>query len=106
VKEVTGVSLCAIFGRIDIAMGGGDGMKEVVVSQRADKALQSMQPKRRLAIIAKVKAYARGERVDIKKMKGLELWRIRVGDDRVIIDDQGRIVLVVAAGPRGSIYKE
>lgn len=81
-------------------------MKEVVVSQRADKALQSMQPKRRLAIIAKVKAYARGERVDIKKMKGVPLWRIRVGDDRVIIDDQGRIVLIVAAGPRGSIYKE
>ena len=105
-EEVTAASLCAIFVRIGIAMGCGDGMKEVVVSQRADKALQSMQPKRRLAIIAKVKAYARGERVDIKKMKGLELWRIRVGDDRVIIDDQGRIVLVVAAGPRGSIYKE
>lgn len=87
-------------------MGDGVGMKEVVVSQRADKALQSMQLKRRLAILAKVKAYARGERVDIKKLKGQELWRIRVGDDRVIIDDQGRIVLVVAAGPRGSIYKE
>jgi mRNA interferase RelE/StbE len=81
-------------------------MKEVVVSQRADKVLQSMQLKRRLAIIAKVKAYARDERVDIKKMKGMELWRIRVGDDRVIVDDQGRIVLIVAAGPRGSIYKE
>ncbi len=81
-------------------------MKEVVVSQRADKALQSMQLKRRLAIIAKVKAYARCERVDINKMKDMELWRIRVGDDRVIIDDQGRIVLIVAAGPRGSIYKE
>ncbi|WP_165214655.1 type II toxin-antitoxin system RelE family toxin [Affinirhizobium pseudoryzae] len=81
-------------------------MKEVVVSQRADKALQNMQPKRRLAILAKVKAYARGERVDIKKLKGLELWRIRVGNDRVIIDDQGGIVLVVPAGPRGSIYKE
>ncbi|WP_246041411.1 type II toxin-antitoxin system RelE family toxin [Peteryoungia ipomoeae] len=92
--------------RIDIAESEGGRMKEVVVSQRADKALQSMQPKRRLAIIAKVKAYARGERVDIKKMKGMPFWRIRVGDDRVIIDDQGRIVLVVAAGPRGSIYKE
>lgn len=89
-----------------IALGDGGGMKEVVVSQRADRALQSMQLKRRLAILEKVKAYARGERVDIKKMKGLELWRIRVGNDRVIIDDQGRIVLVVAAGPRGSIYKD
>ena len=91
---------------VSIALGDGGAMKEVVVSQRADKALQSMQPKRRLAILAKVKAYARGERVDIKKLKGLDLWRIRVGDDRAIIDDQGMIVLVVAAGPRGSIYKD
>jgi len=89
-----------------IALSDDGGMKEVVVSQRADRALRSMQLKRRLAILEKVKAYARGERVDIKKMKGLELWRIRVGNDRVIIDDQGRIVLVVAAGPRGSIYKD
>jgi mRNA interferase RelE/StbE len=92
--------------RLGIALGDGGEVKEVVVSQRADRALQKMQPKRRLAIIDKVKAYARGERVDIKKMKGLELWRIRIGDDRAIIDDQGTIVLVVAAGPRGSIYKD
>ncbi|WFR96122.1 type II toxin-antitoxin system RelE family toxin [Rhizobium tumorigenes] len=81
-------------------------MRDVVVSRLADKALMRMQPKRRLAIIEKVKAYARGEIVDIKKMKGGNLYRIRVGQDRVIIDDKGRIVVVIDAGPRGSIYKE
>ncbi len=65
-----------------------------------------MQPKRRAAIYAKLHAYARGEQVDIRKMKGNSYYRIRVGQDRVIIDDQGRVVMVVDAGPRGSIYKE
>lgn len=81
-------------------------MKEIIFSRQADRALQAMQAQRRLAIIEKVKAYARGERVDIKKMKDGPLWRIRVGQDRVIIDDDGVVVLVMAAGPRGSIYKE
>jgi mRNA interferase RelE/StbE len=81
-------------------------MKTVVVSRAADKALQRMQPKRRAAIIEKVNAYARGEPVDIKKLKGSPLYRIRVGQDRVIIDDQGNIVMVMAAGPRGGIYRE
>lgn len=71
----------------------------MVISKQADKVLQAMQPKRKAAIIEKVKAYARGERVDIKKLQGEDLYRIRVGQDRVIIDDQGQIVLArIAAG--------
>jgi mRNA interferase RelE/StbE len=65
-----------------------------------------MQPDRREAIVAKVEAFARGERVDIKKLVGSKLYRIRVGQDRVIVDDQGRVVMVMDAGPRGGIYKE
>lgn len=81
-------------------------MKEIRLSRLADKALMRMQPKRRAAIIDKLKAYARGEPVDIKKMKGNAFFRIRVGQDRVIIDDQGNVIFVVDAGPRGGIYKE
>lgn len=81
-------------------------MKQIHFSRRADKALQAMQPKRKLAIIEKLHVYARGEAVDIKKMAGMPYFRIRVGQDRVIIDDQGVVVMVVNAGPRGSIYKE
>lgn len=65
-----------------------------------------MQPRRRAAVVAKVKAFARGEKVDIRKLSGFDLFRIRVGNDRVIIDDQGVVVLVIDAGPRGGIYKE
>lgn len=81
-------------------------MKEIRFRRAADQALQRMQPKRRAAILDKLRAYARGEVVDIKKMKGQPFFRIRVGGDRVIIDDDGTVVMVIDAGPRGSIYKE
>jgi mRNA interferase RelE/StbE len=31
--------------------------------------------------------------------------RIQVGQDRVVIDDLGRVIMVIDAGPRGSIYQ-
>lgn len=81
-------------------------MKNVSFSRTADKALQRMQPKRRAAILERLYAYARGESVDIKKMKGCEYFRIRVGQDRIIIDENGVVVMVIDVGPRGGIYKE
>lgn len=72
-------------------------MKRVEYSKAATKVLDRMQPRRREAIRSKVDAFARGDRVDLKKLKGSTLLRIRVGDDRVI---------VVEVGPRGGIYKE
>jgi mRNA interferase RelE/StbE len=81
-------------------------MKEIAYSKDATKALRRMQPKRAAAIVAKVEAFARGEPVDLKKLQGSEFFRIRVGQDRVIIDEQTLTVLVVKAGPRGDIYNE
>jgi mRNA interferase RelE/StbE len=81
-------------------------MKEITYSREARKSLRQMQPKRRAAIIAKLDDYASGGRVDIKKMIGKPHFRIRVGQDRVIIDDLGQVILVIEAGPRGGIYKE
>lgn len=81
-------------------------MKRVEYTKAASKVLDRMQPKRRDAIRSKVDAFARGERVDVKKLTGSPLLRIRVGDDRVIIDEQTMLVIVVEVGPRGGIYKE
>lgn len=81
-------------------------MKRVEYTKAATKVLDRMQPKRRDAIRSKVDAFARGERVDVKKLTGSALLRIRVGDDRVIIDEQTMLVIVVEVGPRGGIYKE
>ncbi len=82
------------------------GMKPVQYSNVAQKSLSRMQPKRQAAIRAKIDAFARGERVDLKRLVGSSLVRIRVGDDRVVIDEQTNLVLVVNVGPRGGIYKE
>lgn len=81
-------------------------MKRIVYSHQAIQSLGRMQPKRRAAIFARLEAYARGERVDIRKLVGTPYHRIRVGQDRVVINDQGLVVNVIAAGPRGGIYKE
>ncbi len=81
-------------------------MKPVEYSNAAKKSLSRMQPKREAAIKAKVDAFARGERVDLKRLAGSSLARIRIGDDRVIIDERTNLVLVVNVGPRGGIYKD
>ena len=80
-------------------------MKKINYSKDAARALSRMQPKRADAILDKVEAYARGESVDIKKLKGSVFYRIRVGQDRVIIDDENNVVLVLKVGPRGDIYE-
>ncbi|MBY5841431.1 cytotoxic translational repressor of toxin-antitoxin stability system [Rhizobium leguminosarum] len=81
-------------------------MKKIAYSKAATKALRKMQPKRAAAIVAKVEAFANGETVDLKKLQGSDFFRIRVGQDRVIIDDQTLQVLVIKAGPRGDIDNE
>ncbi|QFY59379.1 cytotoxic translational repressor of toxin-antitoxin stability system [Rhizobium grahamii] len=81
-------------------------MRAVSYTKAASKSLSRMQPKRQAAIRAKVDAFARGEAVDLKRLTGSSLVRIRVDDDRVIIDEQTGLVLVIKVGPRGGIYKE
>nr|WP_246711401.1 hypothetical protein [Rhizobium leguminosarum] len=55
-------------------------MKKIAYSKAAAKALRKMQPKRAAAIVAD------GETVDLKKLQGSDFFRIRVGQNRVIID--------------------
>jgi mRNA interferase RelE/StbE len=79
-------------------------MRDIVYTREAKRSLDRMQPKRKAAILAKLEDYACGRTVDIKKMKGNPYFRIRVGQDRVVIDDKGVVIEVIDAGPRGSIY--
>lgn len=45
--------------------------------------------------------------VDVKKLKGREAWRIRVGDYRVIYEIHDRVlqVIVITVGHRREIYR-
>jgi mRNA interferase RelE/StbE len=44
---------------------------------------------------------------DVKKLKGRDAWRIRIGDYRVIYEIHDRIlqILVIAVGHRREIYR-
>ena len=59
-------------------------------------------------IIAKIEQYA--EEPDslsnnVKALKGREGIRLRVGDWRVIMSDEGVVLAVLEIGPRGSVYE-
>ncbi len=64
-----------------------------------------MQPTRAKAIISKIEDYAAGAHVDARPMKGFDFVRIRVGQWRIIIDEEGTVITVMKIAPRGDVYK-
>lgn len=42
---------------------------------------------------------------NVTRLKGRTGWRLRVGDWRVIFDDDGAVLAILAIGPRGGIYE-
>jgi mRNA interferase RelE/StbE len=75
-------------------------------TKHALKALRAMQKSRATAIIAKIDDYAAGRQVDAKQLKGSDLIRIRVGQWRVIIDENDTVIIVLKIGTRGDVYKK
>lgn len=43
---------------------------------------------------------------NVKKLQGRDGYRLRVGDWRVIFDQDGVVLDVLQIGPRGSIYED
>ena len=41
----------------------------------------------------------------VKRLQGRPGFRLRVGDWRVIFDDEGDVLDILAIGPRGSVYE-
>ena len=44
---------------------------------------------------------------NVKRLKGVDAYRYRMGDWRVVytLDRKSKILAVIAAGPRGSVYE-
>lgn len=42
---------------------------------------------------------------DVKKLKGINGYRLRVGDYRVIFDIEGKCIIILKVGHRKNIYK-
>ena len=60
-----------------------------------------------VAIRAKITQYADNPASlanNVTRLKGRMGWRLRVGDWRVIFDDDGAVLAILAIGPRGGIY--
>ncbi|KQB14208.1 type II toxin-antitoxin system RelE/ParE family toxin [Rhodobacter capsulatus] len=82
-------------------------MKQISYTKAAIKALRRMPSNTAAPIRAEIEAYAQdpsAQANNVKPLKGREGIRLRVGDWRVIMDDQGNVLAVLDIGPRGGVY--
>lgn len=83
-------------------------MKQISYTRTAIRALRRMPANTATLIRAKIEAYAydpASQANNVKALKVREGVRLRVGDWRVILDDQGNVLAVLDIGPRGGIYE-
>ena len=78
-------------------------MFQIVYSKKAVKFLKKQDvPTRRRLVTAIEKLPLEG---DIKQLQGVDGYRLRVGDFRVLFDVNGTIIDIIEIGNRGQIYK-
>ena len=82
-------------------------MKEITYTPEARKTLRRIPSADARRIRSKIEQYATNPASlanNISALKGSPYIRLRIGDWRVIMNDQGVVVIVVKVGPRGGIY--
>lgn len=82
-------------------------MKQISYTKAAIKVLRRIPVNTARLIRSKIEAYAQdpgSQANNMKSLKGRDGIRLRVGDWRVIMDDQGNVLAVLDIGPRGGIY--
>jgi mRNA interferase RelE/StbE len=82
-------------------------MKAITYTKAATKALLAMPRNTAERIRSKVQAYAadpESQANNVKALKGREGIRLRVGDWRVIMNDEGTVLAVLHIAPRGGAY--
>ena len=82
-------------------------MRQISYTRAALKVLMRMPANTATLIRGKIAAYAEdpmSQVNNVKALKGRTGARLRVGDWRVIMDDQGNVLAVLEIGPRGGIY--
>jgi mRNA interferase RelE/StbE len=82
---------------------------EVILSRTAQKQLNKLPPKIAKRLIEIIEKLAKEPRPHgYIKLTGVSLYRIRIGDYRVIynIEDEILTVFVVEVGKRGEIYDD
>jgi mRNA interferase RelE/StbE len=82
-------------------------MKQISYTKAAIRALRRMPANTATLIRSKIEAYATdpaSQGNNVRALKGREGIRLRVGDWRLIMDDQGNVLAVLDIGPRGSVH--
>lgn len=74
---------------------------EFIYSKQALKFLDKLDKTSRTRIILAINTLPFG---DVKKLKGIPGYRLRVGNFRVIFDKNGHILTIIEINNRGQIY--
>lgn len=84
-------------------------MKKIAYSKQAIKTLSKLPANETARIRAKLRQYAgdpASQANNVKKLQGRNAYRLRVGDWRVIFDENDIIIEVIKIGARGSVYED
>ncbi|MEP7454694.1 type II toxin-antitoxin system RelE/ParE family toxin [Phyllobacterium sp. SB3] len=82
-------------------------MKNIAYSKDSSQLLRRIPRNEADRIIKKIRAYADDPaslQNNVKALQGLGLKRLRVGEWRVIFDEDGNVLTILKIGPRGSVY--
>lgn len=83
-------------------------MKKIAYSKSSLKVLRRLPSNEAQRITSKIEQYASDPKSlanNVKALVGSPYIRLRIGDWRVIMDDQRNVIEVIKIGPRGSIYE-
>ena len=75
-------------------------MKTIVLTAAAAKDLDALPLKARAQVSEGLAAYATTGRGDVKQLKGRDGFRLRVGEYRVIFDEDATTILAIYVGRR------
>lgn len=75
-------------------------MKTIIFTSKAAKELDNLPEPARTNVSDALNSYAVDGRGDVKKLKGREGYRLRVGDYRVIFAEDAETILAIFVGRR------
>lgn len=81
--------------------------KEIAYSKSSLKTLRRMPVNESVRIRSKIEQYADDPESlanNFKKLSGSDYGRLRVGDWRIIMNEQGNVLDIIKIAPRGSAY--
>jgi mRNA interferase RelE/StbE len=83
-------------------------MKEIAYSKQSIRTLRRIPANEAARIQSKIRQYAedpKSQAANVKKLQGRDGYRLRIGDWRVIFDEDHMVLAIINIGARGSIYE-